>query len=556
MRVEPMSGTLAGGRYQLQGILGTGGMATVYRVWDDHLAVHRAVKVLSPELADKPAIRARFIAEARAMARIRHRHVVAIQDVFDSERGICIVMELIPGGTAWERVRDKGRWPEGQAVQLLAPIADAVAAAHEAGIVHRDIKPQNILLTTAGEGRLADFGIARLDDVLDRRAETRTGTVMGTWGFMPPEQRNDASRVETRSDIYALGATLWAMVTGKIPTDLFMADREPEMMAGISPELAHIIERSTRYRPTDRYSSAEELAAALRDIAPVLEVELPDPFVPSDNPDAPLESSGTLVNFLDEQYQDVLNTIADVSNEPTDEVQPVDLTLQPGGPAVIREDEAAKAPAQWISRPLLAILVTIAMMVVLLFVGIQLGTRIVSESASSVWAPLPPPATASAPAPTVSPPTAAPPAVAPPETPTEPTPETPTEPPAPGSDAPPPSTAPVGSATRPSPRPAATDPVENPTVDPLPPDPPVGSGAPPEIPMGTVIVAGGVSEVWLQNDDGQQFEPGTVPAGHYILYARFVTNGAKVPAADIHVAADDTVNLTCNATFLKCGPKK
>ena len=538
----------------VEDVLGSGGMATVYRAFDRHLAVHRAVKVLSPELADRAAIRARFIAEARAMARLRHPHVVAIQDVLDADGRIFIVMDLIRGGTAWQRVSRKGTFTEGEAVALLAPIADAVAAAHAAGIVHRDIKPHNILLTESGSGRLTDFGIARFDDTADRRSQTRTGTVMGTWGFMPPEQRNDASKVEPRSDVYALGATLWALVRGHTPTDLFMADREPEMLEGLTSTFAELVQKATRYRPGERFDTAEQFAQALRDIAP----ELSDEPVP---PPVKVPASGTgdtgdtLVALLEaRQTPDGHATVADArthlrppSFDTVVEQQVVPAPEpDPEAPPLVEDDHYGRR------RPagLAGFAIAAAMVVLAVGAFAMVGSRIsaptepgTSEPGPAVSIPPEEPGVALAPGPASEPPDRPQPAVAVADS-----------PPAPDSPSPPP----VAAAAPAEPAVGTAAP-----PDPTPPDEPdVGSATPPDEPVevpvqhGRVVVQGDVRELWLEDADHAQFDPGRVPVGHYRVWALFGTSEQKVVAAEIDVVADRPVHLKCAPSFQKCVPRK
>lgn len=270
---------LADGRYHLLEILGEGGMATVYRGFDVRLQVARAVKVLSPSLAGRRALRERFEAEARTMALFDHANIVRVVDVgIDGER-VYIVMDLVTGGSLLERVRDFGPLPPRLALDVMIDTLRALQAAHEHGVVHRDIKPHNILLTDKGQVRVTDFGIARLvegDEIDD--ALTRTGAVMGTWGFMAPEQKENAKAVDARADLYSAGATLWSIVTNLTPGHLFAADLDATMMQGIPEALATFIKRGTRYKREDRFASAEEMLNA----ALLVREQLPLP--PADTP--------------------------------------------------------------------------------------------------------------------------------------------------------------------------------------------------------------------------------------------------------------------------------
>lgn len=260
---------LAEGRYQLISVLGVGGMATVYRGFDARLQVHRAIKVLSPALARRKSLRTRFEAEATTMAMLHHRHIVGVYDVGTDGNRTYIVMELVEGGSLLDRVREHGPLPPKMALGVTIKTLDALRIAHSKGVVHRDIKPHNILLTQDGDIRITDFGIAQMrkweDDGL-----TKTGAVMGTWGFMAPEQRQDAKTVDARADVYSTGATLYSVLTDKTPVELFAADMDASMLDGIEPGLAEIIRMATRYSRDERYADATAMADACREVIATL----------------------------------------------------------------------------------------------------------------------------------------------------------------------------------------------------------------------------------------------------------------------------------------------
>ena len=238
-------------------------MSTVYRAHDTWLDVYRAIKVLTPDLATKRTIRRRFELEARTMARLRHPHIVTVHDVGFDARALFIVMELIEGGSLMDLLKAHGPVPAHGACVLIRAICEALQTAHDKGIVHRDIKPHNVLLTAEGVPKVADFGIARLTDEAER-GDTRSGIVMGTWAYMSPEQRNSARAAEPRSDIYAAGATLYSLITGNEPLDLFAAGADEELYSetydSVPEPVIQVVERSTKYRPRDRYETAEEMA--------------------------------------------------------------------------------------------------------------------------------------------------------------------------------------------------------------------------------------------------------------------------------------------------------
>ncbi len=265
---------LADGRYQLIDVLGVGGMATVYRAYDARLQVPRAIKVLLPSLARKRSLRTRFETEASTMALLEHPHIVRVYDVgIDGDR-VYIVMELVSGGSLLDRVKQHGALPPRMAVRATLDMLRALQVAHAKGVVHRDIKPHNVLITSEGELRLTDFGIARIRLDEEDDGMTKTGAVMGTWGFMAPEQRVDAKSVDVRADIYSVGATLYAILTDKTPVDLFVADMDAKLLADLPDPLAEIIRVSCKYEREERYADPMTMVAALE---PLLEALPPDP---------------------------------------------------------------------------------------------------------------------------------------------------------------------------------------------------------------------------------------------------------------------------------------
>jgi serine/threonine protein kinase len=207
---------LLSGRYRLDAPLGEGGMAIVTRGVDLQLGVPRALKILLPELARKRALRERFEAEARIMARLEHPHVVRVFDVgIHGGRVPYIAMECLPGGTLHSWLQRFGPMPAGLAARVTLDLCAAVAHAHAKGVIHRDIKPQNALITERGLVKLTDFGIARTDE-----GRTRTGAAMGTLGYVAPEQLANARDATAAADIYSLAVTLWKLITDGAPESL------------------------------------------------------------------------------------------------------------------------------------------------------------------------------------------------------------------------------------------------------------------------------------------------------------------------------------------------
>src|SRR5215467_6718525 len=205
-----MRGTrLIGGRYALFDVLGTGGMATVWRARDEVLGREVAVKVLSPQYAADPAFRTRFEREARHVASLSHPRLVTVFDCGVDGTVPFIVMELVAGRTLRQILDDAGVLPPDDAVTIAAAVCEGLEAAHAAGVVHRDIKPANIVLS-GGEVKLLDFGIARLEDSAGR---TRTQAVLGTAAYLSPEQAA-GQPAGPQADLYALGCVLFEMLTG------------------------------------------------------------------------------------------------------------------------------------------------------------------------------------------------------------------------------------------------------------------------------------------------------------------------------------------------------
>jgi serine/threonine protein kinase len=260
----PPSPLLSGGRYRLLEVLGSGGMATVYSAWDEVLHVHRAVKLLRPNLVNNESLRTRFLSEARTMAALAHPNVVTVHDFGQEDQRIYIVMEWMGGGSLAGLLEQHGPLHPGRVLSYLLPVVDALGAAHEQGIVHRDVKPDNVLLTERGVPKISDFGIAHV--TTQNRSLTRTGMAMGTWAYMAPEQRADAKHADHRADIYAVGATLFNLVTGREPLDLYASNLHTQLFRGVSSDLAELIQAATRYEPEERYANTQVLADAMGEL--------------------------------------------------------------------------------------------------------------------------------------------------------------------------------------------------------------------------------------------------------------------------------------------------
>ncbi|MBN1334398.1 MAG: protein kinase [Deltaproteobacteria bacterium] len=258
---------LAGGRYVLERRIGAGGMASVWVAWDTRLDVRRAVKVLHEHLLVDPLVRRRFETEARVIAALDHPNVVSVHDFGEDEGRLYIVMDLARGGCVQSLVQT-GPLPARPACDLTAQVLDALHAAHAQGVIHRDVKPGNILLSEHGFALLADFGVARMRSA--HTMLTSEGARLGTWVFMAPEVRSDAVSADARSDVYAVGATLFSLVTGRNPPDSFSPQDDDDPLETLPEAIAAIVRRATARRPEDRYASAAEMAADVRSVAETL----------------------------------------------------------------------------------------------------------------------------------------------------------------------------------------------------------------------------------------------------------------------------------------------
>ena len=262
-----MSGTLGDGRWELVDPLGEGTMGRVWRAldrWNDHWV---AIKVLSPAMARHEQVRERFRREADVLRRLKHERVVALHELRDADEGLFIVMDLAPGGSLLGWLRRHGAMPPRMAVGCALQAAEGLGFAHGLGIVHRDVKPQNLLIRPDGVA-VADFGIARLEEAAI--SLTRTGVRMGSIGYMAPEQARDAKAADHRADVFGLGATLFTLLTGIAPG--LIGDDLRRHGDALPDAVARVVMRSTLDEPDHRYASMERLArrleAALDELPP------------------------------------------------------------------------------------------------------------------------------------------------------------------------------------------------------------------------------------------------------------------------------------------------
>ena len=280
-----MTGTSAGDRYELRELIGRGGMASVWRAHDRVLDREVAVKRLHQALTDDAELADRFDREARVVAGLSHPNIVRLLDRGHDDDGPYLVLELVEGENLKARVRRDGALPPAEAAEICAQVARGLAAAHDSGIVHRDIKAQNVLLSPEGVAKLTDFGIARLAETIGTEL-TRTGMLVGSADYLSPEQAA-GEPVDARSDIYSLGVVLYEALTGSAPfaaenvvaiamkhiSEPFPDPREREPRVG--EHLAHCVLRATAKEPEHRFDDARAFADALGG-AEVVEAPLAD----------------------------------------------------------------------------------------------------------------------------------------------------------------------------------------------------------------------------------------------------------------------------------------
>ena len=264
-RQEDIPTTLADGRYTLGEVLGTGACATVYAASDQLLGVDRAVKVIGATASPRhEQLAERLVLEARAMARLSHPNILRVYDIGEDEGLHYVVMDRADNGSLAQLVDRVGALPPEVALRYTIQVLSALAAAHAQGVIHRDVKPQNILLSKSFAALLADFGIAMLTNEEALRS-TRTNVGMGSFAYMAPEQRFDARHVAPSADLYSVASTLYFLLTGASPIDLFaVTDRKSDRWRSVSEELVDILQHALRYDPTERYQDARTMAADLR----------------------------------------------------------------------------------------------------------------------------------------------------------------------------------------------------------------------------------------------------------------------------------------------------
>lgn len=525
-------------------------MATVYRVFDERLRVHRALKMLSPEMTLQAAIRRRFENEAHTMARLSHPNIVSVHDVGDDGEQVYIVMELIEGGSLMDHLDRHGVMDERTAVELCIGVLRGLQVAHDNGVVHRDIKPHNVLLAADGTPKVTDFGIARIQTD-DNSGMTRTGSVIGTWAFMAPEQRAGARDLDRRADIYSVVATLVTLVTRNLPGDLFVSELHRKLLVDVPECLWPIIQRATRYDAADRYSTASEMAAAFEALLPSL------PPIPFDRP-----KLGLPVRIMERpvrRHAAETMSLAGGTLEPEagskdtlapQTVGPISGSSNTQAASLVLEPEAVSPPRGrnvklLVGGVLLGLLGAASVGVYLTVTGTPSATEAVAPAVDAS-APTEPPGTErtllAANEPVTTPTPAAAPAAAA----------------APPVVAPPPAAPPAHAAAK-TPKPAAASEKPAPAVAKIAADPPAPVAAAPvaaapaapvaEAP-GRFNVSGDATNVRL-SDGSKTWSAGEIPAGTYSVLADFPgVEGVK--AGSVKIAAGERVTIHCDGSFQRC----
>ena len=271
---DPLTGRLLDGRYAVTARIAHGGMATVYQATDTRLDREVALKVMHAELARDEEFRRRFIGEAKSVARLSHQNVVAVFDQGADGPFLYLAMEYVPGRTLKELLRDSGRFSPATALEIMTGVLDGLAAAHASGIVHRDVKPENVLLTADGRIKVADFGLARAQSAA---GHTRAGLLIGTVSYVPPEQVTGGS-TGPGGDVYSAGVMLFELLTGCLPftgdTPLSVAYQHVNsgvpapsaLVPGIPAAVDQLVFAATSRDPARRPADAGEFLRAVRQV--------------------------------------------------------------------------------------------------------------------------------------------------------------------------------------------------------------------------------------------------------------------------------------------------
>jgi serine/threonine protein kinase, bacterial len=304
---DPLEGTLLDGRYRVATKIATGGTSTVYRGLDTRLDRPVALKVMDSRYAGDQQFLTRFQLEARSVARLKDPGLVAVYDQGLDARHPFLVMELVEGGTLRELLAERGPMPPYAVAAVLRPVLGGLAAAHRAGLVHRDVKPENVLISDEGDVKIVDFGLVR---AVAAAGITSSSVILGTAAYLSPEQVRDGN-ASPRSDVYAVGIVTYELLTGQTP---FSGDsalsvayqrldtdvRAPStVIDGVPEQFDELVGRATARDPADRYADAQEMGAELESI--VDELALPEFRVPAPRISAGHRSAALQRSQIDQQ---------------------------------------------------------------------------------------------------------------------------------------------------------------------------------------------------------------------------------------------------------------
>jgi serine/threonine-protein kinase len=272
-------GAILDGRYRIVRPLAEGGMGVVYEVEHTGLGKRFALKLLRAEIADVPGVAARFDREARTTSQLDHPHIVRVTDSGRSHEGLYLVMELLDGRSLAALLAEQGRLPVQRAVAITDQVLDALSAAHVAGLVHRDLKPDNIFLCASGRAddvvKVLDFGIAATRTEGPATKLTQAGAVLGTPGYLAPEQAMGRADLDGRVDLHAVGVVLYEMIAGRLPYEgdnynqlmhAILIGKHPRIDAlvpDLPAALVNVIEQALATQPDQRYLAAADMRAAL-----------------------------------------------------------------------------------------------------------------------------------------------------------------------------------------------------------------------------------------------------------------------------------------------------
>ncbi|WP_244242349.1 Stk1 family PASTA domain-containing Ser/Thr kinase [Nocardioides seonyuensis] len=372
---DPMVGRLLDGRYRVGPRIARGGMASVYEATDTRLDRTVAVKVMHAGLGDDEDFAQRFVREARAAARLNHPHVVGVYDQGDDDGTVFLVMEFVPGHTLRDVIRKEAPMPAARALALLEPVVSALAAAHRAGLIHRDVKPENVLIADEGESggaiKVADFGLAKAVSAETQHTAT-SGVLIGTVSYLAPELVVDG-RADSRADVYAVGVVLYELLTGTKPHEgespIQVAYRHVHhdvpppsaLVPGLPDFVDALVARATSRDSTQRPSDAgvllhhlHRVAQALRDGVssdPELAADLMPRPVPLDHPEQ--EVGEDTIALLTQVGSAEVGLLDDGTDDRTTAIErhTVVPARRPSAPAPVAPRRAPTRPAPVATTP-------------------------------------------------------------------------------------------------------------------------------------------------------------------------------------------------------------